>query len=167
MHHQPTNNMLSSKSRSMPNNSLPPMFPPLDGVIFESSDDTSIILIKSWVKPRKHSVRHEKKPASSSPEGPADAAGELTLPFTTQTEILLIENSFSTPISRVRVPISTHYLRTPKRSRSDLPSFPALPSLIAHNAPTGNCITPLFVTVMPRVSRRRFCSPTGVYSDVE
>mmetsp|Transcript_7737 Transcript_7737/g.13472 ORF Transcript_7737/g.13472 Transcript_7737/m.13472 type:complete len:189 (+) Transcript_7737:80-646(+) len=168
MHRQPAiNNMFPSESGGMPNSrGFPPMFPPLDGAFFDLSNDTSIELNKSWLKPRKHSVRPKEKPSSSSPEGPDDAAGELIVPFTTQTDFLLNENSFSTPISRVRVPISSHYLRTSKRSRSDLPSFPALPP-IATNAPTGNCRAPPFVTLMPRVPRRRFRSPTGVDADVE
>ena len=120
---------ISPESRGMSNSRLPSMFPQLDGTIFDSSNDTSIELMKSWLKPHKHSVGPKEKLLLSPHEGHKDAAGELTLPFATRTDFLLNGINFS-------IPIRMHYIRTP--NRSTLQSFPALPSLIAHNVPTGN-----------------------------
>ena len=101
---------------------------------------------------------HKEKPPLSSFGDPEDADGELTVPFTTQTNFLLNGINFSTPIS-------SHYISTP--NTINWLSFPALPSLVAPNTPTGNYRAPPYVTRMPRVPRQTFRSPRGVDSNVE
>jgi len=134
-------------------NSGLPLIPPLDPVVSDSTTGTSSELTGL----RQNLDRLRARPSETSPfrvEGSRHAEGEPARP-SARTNLLLHIDDFSTPARS-----------TPRPNASSLPALPALPTLssLVSSTHAGNYRSRPIVSLQPRFSLSRPCSPRGVDS---